>query len=112
MFRLQRYFNGTILTKTRLDRVLAVLVLLMLAVQLLGMGQHKDDHTGAKADCASCFFAHQLPSGLPDVAPVAAPVLGLASYPLLRFVTHDFHARTSFLIPQSQAPPRRLSLSA
>ena len=112
MFRLQRYFNGTILTKTRLDRVLAVLVLLMVAVQLLGMGHHKDDHVGAKADCASCFFAHQLPSGLPDVAPVAAPVLGLASYPLLRFVTADFHARISFLIPQSQAPPRRPFLSA
>lgn len=107
-----RYVSGSIRSKTWLDRVLAGCVLLLLTVQLLASGHHKGDHIGVQDDCVSCFFAHHLPTGLPDVAPVPVPVLALAFYPLLQLVRHDLQARISFLIPHSQAPPRAASLPA
>jgi len=104
--RLARYFSGSIRTRTRLDRVLALLAMLLLTLQLLSSGQHKDDHVGYSDDCASCFFAHHLPSSLPDVNPSLVPVTAALSYRLLRFVIQQAPTRISFLIPCSQAPPR------
>jgi len=104
--RLARYFSGSIRTKTRLDRVLALLAMLLLTLQLLSSGQHKDDHVGYSDNCSSCFFAHHLPSSLPDVNPGPVPVTATLSYRLLRFAIHQAPTRISFLIPCSQAPPR------
>jgi hypothetical protein len=107
-----RYFSGSLNSKTWYDRVLAACVLLLLTLQLLSSGQHKGDHIGVQDDCVSCFFAHHLPTSLPNVAPVPVPVLALALYPLIQFVQHDFDVRISFLIPRAQAPPRAASLTA
>lgn len=101
-----RYFSASIRTKTRLDRVLALLAMLLLTLQLIGSGQHKDDHVGYSDNCSSCFFAHHLPSSLPDVNPGPVPVTAMLGYRLLRFVIHQAPTRISFLIPCSQAPPR------
>ena len=101
-----RYFRGSIRTMTRLDRVLVLLVVALLALQLLVSGHHKDDHVASSNDCPSCVFAHQVPHGLPDVEPVVVPVTRAWSYLLERVVTFQSAAASRFLIPQSQAPPR------
>jgi hypothetical protein len=101
-----RYVSGSIRTMTWLDRVVVLMVALLLSLQLMVSGQHKDDHAGYGDNCPSCVFAHHVPSGLPEVNPVLLPVLAAQSYRLLRVVIHQAPLSVSFLIPKSQAPPR------
>ena len=89
-----------------MDRALVLLVVSLLSLQLLSSGHHKGDHVDYGDHCASCFFAHQVPHGLPDVKPVVVPVTTARSYLLERVVIHQAPAYASFLIPHSQAPPR------
>jgi hypothetical protein len=104
--QLARYFRGALRTKTRFDRILVLFVLALLSLQLLSAGRHKDNHVGYSDNCASCFFAHQVPHGLPDVAPVPAPARATYSYRIGRLVIHQAPSFFSFLIPSSHAPPR------
>jgi hypothetical protein len=104
--QLARYFRGSLRTRTWLDRALVLFVLALLSLQLLSAGRHKDDHVGYSDNCASCFFAHQVPHGLPDVDPVLAPARAATSYRVERFVIHQAPSLFSFLIPSAHAPPR------
>ena len=90
---------------TALDRVVVLAVALLLSLQLMMSGQHKDDRVGYSSSCASCVFAHHVPSGLPDVDPALVPTLTQQSYRLLRVSILQPPSRLSFLIPKSQAPP-------
>jgi hypothetical protein len=101
-----RYFCGSIRTMTRFDRVAVLALALLLALQLLLSGQHKDDHVGYGDNCPSCVFAHHLPSGLPDVDPQPLPVQMAHSYRLPQAVVYRAPSFASFLIPESQGPPR------
>jgi hypothetical protein len=103
--QLARYFRGSIRTMIRLDRVVVLLVVSLLSLQLLGSGHHKGDHVGYSDDCASCYFAHQVPHGLPDIEPAVVPVTRARSYLLERIVIHQSSATSRFLIPHAQAPP-------
>lgn len=100
-----RYVSGSIRSMTLLDRVVVLTLALLLSLQLMMSGQHKDDHAGYSGSCASCVFAHHVPSGLPEVNPALVPALTEQSYRLLRVVIHQPPSRLSFLIPKSQAPP-------
>lgn len=102
-----RYFNGAIRTRNWLDRLLVLAVVLLLSLQVLSAGNHKDDHVGQSDDCPSCLFAHQLPHGLPELDVVAAPVVTLLQYHLAPVVFLQTPALFNFLIPQAQAPPHR-----
>ena len=104
--RAVRYFSGSIRTMSRVDRFLVLLVVALLSLQLLSAGHHKDGHAGYDDNCASCFFAHQVPHGLPDVKPVVVPVTRARSYLLERVVIHQAPTLSRFLIPHAQAPPR------
>lgn len=104
--QLARYFSGSIRTMARLDRVLVLLVASLLSLQLLSAGHHKDDHVGYDDTCSSCFFADQVPHGLPDAQPALVPVTIARSYRLERVVIHQSPADPRFLIPHAQAPPR------
>lgn len=101
-----RYFSGAIRTRNWLDRLLVLALVLLLALQLLSAGHHKDDHVGQSDDCPSCLFAHQLPHGLPGVEMAPLPAVALVRYYLAPVVVHQAPALFSFLIPQSQGPPR------
>lgn len=102
---LRKYKTVSTSSKTRLCRVVMGIVLFFLALQLLSPAHHDHAYADTKADCASCFFAHHLPSDLPPVAPVPVPVLALASYPLPAVILQRHASRTSYLIPHAQAPP-------
>jgi hypothetical protein len=104
--RLARYFGGSIRTMTRLDRVLVLLVVALLSLQLLSAGRHKSDHVNYDDGCSSCFFAHQVPHGLPDVKPDVVPVAAAQSYLVESLIIHEASATPRFLIPHSHAPPR------
>lgn len=104
--QLARYFRGSIRTMIRLDRFLVLLVVSLLSLQLLVSGHHKGDHVGYSDNCSSCYFAHQVPHGLPDIEPVVVPVTRARSYLLERLVIHQSAAYSRFLIPHAQAPPR------
>ena len=104
--RLARYFSGSIRATTWLDRVLVLLVASLLALQLLGAGRHRDDHTGYSDNCSSCFFAHQVPHGLPDAEPAVVPVWTAQAYTLAHPASRPAPASPRFLIPFAQAPPR------
>lgn len=104
--QLARYFSGSIRTMTWFDRVLVLLVASLLSLQLLSAGHHKDNHVGYDDGCSSCFFADQVPHGLPDVEPVLVPFTVAQSYRLERLVIHRPPAYPRFLIPHAQAPPR------
>ncbi|WP_036166158.1 hypothetical protein [Massilia sp. 9096] len=101
-----RYFRGSLRTMTWLDRAVVLSVALLLALQLMLSGQHKDDLAGYGDNCPSCVFAHHLPSGLPDVDPVALPPRQVLSYRLEPAAVYRSRSFVSFLIPESQAPPR------
>jgi len=101
-----RYFSGAIRTRNWLDRLLVLAVVLLLSIQLLSAGNHKDDHVGQSDDCPACMFAHQLPHGLPVVDVVPAPVVALLHYFLAPVVFLQAPALLNYLIPQGQAPPR------
>lgn len=104
--QLARYFSGSIRALTRLDRVLVLLVASLLSLQLLGAAHHKDDHVGYRGDCSSCFFAHQVPHGLPDVEPALVPARIAQWHPLDRPAIQQTYVFPGFLIPHAQAPPR------
>jgi hypothetical protein len=104
--RLARYFSGSIRTMTWLDRVMVLLVAALLALQLLGAGHHRDDHTGYSDNCSSCFFAHQVPHGLPDAEPAVVPVWTAQAYTLVPPADRPAPASPRFVIPLAQAPPR------
>ena len=91
---------------TWLDRAVVLSLALLLSLQLLMSGQHKDNHPLAADNCASCVFAHHMPSGLPEVTPVLVPVRTAQSYRIEAVAFHEAPSTTSFLIPKSQAPPR------
>lgn len=91
---------------TWLDRVVVLAIALLLSLQLMLSGQHKDDHVGYNDNCPSCVFAHHVPCGLPEVNPALLPVLAQQAYLLLHVVIHQAPSCVSFLIPKSQAPPR------
>jgi hypothetical protein len=101
-----RYLRGSLRTMTWLDRAVVLSLALLLSLQLMLSGQHKDNHVGYGDNCASCVFAHHLPSGLPDVDPVALPAGEVLSYRLADAVVYRSRSFVSFLIPESQAPPR------
>lgn len=104
------YYSATIRTMTRPDRSVARAVVLalalLLALQLMLSGQHKDDLAGYGDNCPSCVFAHHLPSGLPDVNPVPVPIAATLHYFVPSVAIRQAPAVVSFLIPKSQAPPR------
>lgn len=104
--QLARYFRGSLRTMTWLDRVVVACVVALLSLQLLSAGRHKDDHVGVSDNCPSCFFAHQVPHGLPEVEPVLVPVVTTQAYYLAPLVIRQATSSFSFLIPKSQAPPR------
>jgi len=91
---------------TWLDRAVVLAVVLLLSLQLTLSGRHKDDHIGYGDNCPSCVFAHHVPSGLPEASPPLLPVLAAHSYRLLRVAIRQAPSGVSFLIPESQAPPR------
>lgn len=93
-------------TLTWLDRAIVLSVALLLSLQLMVSGQHKDDLAGYGDNCPSCVFAHHLPSGLPDVEPVVRVSAATLRYQIADIVFHGAPSRVSFLIPESQAPPR------
>jgi hypothetical protein len=93
--------------KTRFQRVLMCVVLLLLSIQLMGTAFHKHEYTDTKSDCATCSFIHHLPSGLPDVAVALLPVMMPLVYRILGAGSYHFLVQPSYLIPRSQAPPRR-----
>ena len=99
---------GTIKHRTRIDRILMFVVLLLLSIQLMGAASHKHALADTKSDCAACYFAHHQPAGLPPVTAEAVPVSALVSYWPVGFVTYLFMARPSYLIPLAQAPPRQI----
>lgn len=101
-----RYFTGTTRSTTRLDRFLVTLVVLLLSLQLLTAGRHKDNHVGFSDNCASCVFAHHLPHALPEVDLVAAAPLALVAYHIAQVLIRQAAKPFSFLIPRGQAPPR------
>jgi hypothetical protein len=101
-----RYFRGSIRTLNWLDRFMVLSVALLLSLQLMLSGQHKDDHVGYGDNCPSCVFAHHLPSGLPDVDPVALPGAEVLRYRLTQAPIYRAPSVPGFLIPESQAPPR------
>jgi hypothetical protein len=103
---LTRYVSGSIRALTRLDRVLVLLVASLLSLQLLSVGHHKDDHVGYQDNCSSCFFAHQVPHGLPDVEPALVPARIAQWYRIDRPAIRQTCVSPSFLIPNAQAPPR------
>jgi hypothetical protein len=89
---------------SRLRRGLMCFVLLVLALRFIGVAHHDHGFTENKADCASCFMAHQL-SDVPPPAQTMAPLIGPVIYPLLRgvVIVHVTHARK--ILPQAQGPP-------
>lgn len=91
---------------TWLDRVVVSMVALLLSLQLMASGHHKDQHVGFDDHCASCVFAHHVPSGLPEAELRPLPVTTAPSYRLERVAVHESPVYVSFLIPKSQAPPR------
>ena len=95
--------------RTWAARVLMGVVLLVLTLQLLGAGSHKHALADKGADCVACQFAHHQPMG-----PAPETVAALAAVELVGVVQARagvllLLARPAFLIPPSQAPPRRLS---
>jgi hypothetical protein len=90
---------------TWLDRVVVLAVALLLSLQLMASGQHKDNHVGYGDNCSSCVFAHHMPAGLPEVNPPLLPVLAAHSYRLPRVVIYQAPSCLSFLMPKSQGPP-------
>jgi hypothetical protein len=101
-----RYIRGSIRTMTWLDRFVVLSVALLLSLQLMVSGQHKDDLAGYGDNCPSCVFAHHLPSGLPDVEPVVRVGVATLRYQIADAVLYRAPSFVSFLIPESQAPPR------
>jgi hypothetical protein len=101
-----RYLRGSLHNTTWLDRAVVLSVALLLALQLMFSGQHKDDLAGYGDNCPSCVFAHHLPSGLPDVEPVVRVRAATFRYQIADAVFYRAPSRVSFLIPESQAPPR------
>ena len=91
---------------TWLDRVVVLAVALLLTLQLMVSGHHKDDHLGYDDKCASCVFAHHVPSGLPEVNASLLPVRAAQSYRLPSVIIHQAPSYLSPLIPKSQAPPQ------
>lgn len=91
---------------TWLDRVLVLSVALLLCLQVMMSGHHKDDPNGDGDNCPSCVFVQHLPSGLPEVDPVPVPVSPAQSYPVEFAIAHMAPACFSFLVPKSQGPPR------
>ncbi len=92
--------------KARFHRVVACVVLLMLAIQLFGMAHHKHAYAETASDCAACSFAQHLPSGLPPFAVEVAPTVALVSYQRMAFVSILFVlSQSNYLIPHAQAPP-------
>jgi hypothetical protein len=98
----------TLKHRTRIDRILMFVVLLLLSIQLMGAASHKHALADTKSDCAACYFAHHQPAGLPPVAIDAVPVSALVSYLPIGLVTYLFMAQPSYLIPLAQAPPHQL----
>ncbi|WP_036167098.1 hypothetical protein [Massilia sp. 9096] len=90
---------------TWLDRVLVLSIALLLSLQVMVSGHHKDDPKGYGDNCPSCVFAHHLPSGLPEVNPVPVPVTMAQRYRVEQVAVHQAPSYASFLIPKSQAPP-------
>jgi nitrate reductase gamma subunit len=104
--QLDRYFTGTTRTTTRLDRLMVMLLVLLLSVQLLMSGCHKENHAGYSDNCASCVFAHHLPHALPEVDLVPAAPMALVAYHIAQVLIRQAAIPFSFLIPRGQAPPR------
>jgi hypothetical protein len=92
--------------RTRFQRVLMCVVLLLLSIQLLGAAFHQHDYAESESDCATCSFVHHLPTGLPELGVGLAPVVLLLVYQLVSIGFYRFIPQTSYLIPRSQAPPR------
>jgi hypothetical protein len=92
--------------RTRFQRVMLCVVLLLLSIQLLGTAFHKHDVAESRSDCAACSFVHHLPTGLPELNVGLPPVMLMLVYRLAGIGAYHFLPRTSYLIPRSQAPPR------
>lgn len=105
--QLDRYLAGTTRSTTRLDRLMVMLVVLLLSLQLLTAGQHKDNHVGFNDNCASCIFAHHLPHALPEVDLVPAAPIALVAYHIAQVLIRQAARPFSYLAPRGQSPPRR-----
>ncbi|MFT5643632.1 MAG: hypothetical protein ACI83P_001179 [Janthinobacterium sp.] len=88
-----------------LVRVLALMLVLLLALQLIAASQHNHSLATHSPDCASCVFAFELPpepaSGNLDALARAA---GFA-YHAVAADTPAHFAAPGFLIPHAQGPP-------
>lgn len=102
---------GTFKHRTRIDRILMCVVLLLLSIQLMGAATHKHAVANTKSDCAACYFAHHQPAGLPPMIVEAVPAPASVSYWPIGIVTYRFMAQPSYLIPLAQAPPHQLPTS-
>ena len=94
----------------RFGRIALYLALAIFVVQLLGMGFHRHDITEERSDCVSCVLAAHMPSGTPAVSLNVAPTVALLIYLVAVVPLYIFLGQTSYLIPLSQAPPRRSML--
>jgi hypothetical protein len=82
-------------------------VLLLLTIQLLAAGSHRHPLKDNGADCPACQFAHHQPAGTPPAAIAALPVPELVGLLAIGVGVLRLLAEPAFLIPPSQAPPRR-----
>ena len=85
------------------------LAIVIFSVQLFCLGFHNHELTEESSDCVSCVLAAHLPSGTPSLTVDVAPTLTILFYQLAPTPLYFFLVQQSYLIPRSQAPPRRNS---
>ena len=89
-------------------QVVLYVVTAIFVVQMLGTGYHHHDLTKVDDDCVSCVLAAHMPSGPPDVSIHVEPTVALLIYLVAVAPLYVFLGQPSYLIPLSQAPPRRV----
>jgi hypothetical protein len=100
-------FRREQLSRSSLYRALLVLAAFVLAFQLIGSTFHKHDLTEASPDCASCYIVAHLPTGAPPAVFFWQAIALVVAYRIARLPQYLYVAEQSYLIPLSQAPPRR-----
>ena len=79
--------------------------MLLLSLQLLGLGYHDHDYTDTTTACATCAFVQDLPPVLPETTVAPVPVLAVLSYTIAAAVLYTSVVQPNYLIPHAQAPP-------
>jgi hypothetical protein len=73
-------------------------------LRFIGAVHHDHGFTDTKADCASCFMAHQL-SDVPPPTHAVTPAFGVVTYPILRGALNVYATHARKVQPQAQGPP-------